>query len=151
MSNVSLVIDKIQSEKNKILISTFSNRILKQLSINPNHNIIFEKLGNKYHNFFIDEFQDTSESQWSILKSLIQDCLQNIGENKNYGTLTLVGDSKQSIYRWRGAKPEQFVEIQKSKDLLFLKPKIEDLKTNYRSQKEIVEFNNFFYAKLMIT
>ena len=149
LSNVSLVIDKIQSEKNKLLISTFSNRILKQLSINPNHNIIFEKLGNKYHNFFIDEFQDTSESQWSILKSLIQDCLQNFGEKKNYGTLTLVGDSKQSIYRWRGAKPEQFVEIQKSKDLLFLKPKIEDLKTNYRSQKEIVEFNNFFYTNLI--
>ena len=139
LSNVSSVIDKIQSEKNKILISTFSNRILKQLSINPYHNIIFEKLGNKYHNFFIDEFQDTSESQWAILKSLIQDCLQNFGENKNHGTLTLVGDSKQSIYRWRGAKPEQFVEIQQSKDLLFLKPKIEDLKTNYRSQKEIIE------------
>ena len=149
LSNVSSVIDKIQSEKNKILISTFSNRILKQLSINPYHNIIFEKLGNKYHNFFIDEFQDTSESQWAILKSLIQDCMQNVGENKNYGTLTLVGDSKQSIYRWRGAKPEQFVEIQKSKDLLFLKPKIEDLKTNYRSQKEIIEFNNFFYLKLI--
>ena len=60
-----------------------------------------------------------------------------------------MGDSKQSIYRWRGAKPEQFVEIQKSKDLLFLKPKIEYLKTNYRSQKEIVDFNNFFYAKLI--
>jgi len=149
LSNVSSVIDKIQSDKNKILISTFSNRILKQLSINPFHNIIFEKLGNKYHNFFIDEFQDTSESQWAILKSLIQDCLQNFGENKNYGTLTLVGDSKQSIYRWRGAKPEQFVEIQKSKDLLFLKPKIKDLKTNYRSQKAIVEFNNFFYLKLI--
>ena len=149
LSRVSAVIDKIQSEKNKILISTFSNRILKQLSINPNHNIIFEKLGNKYHNFFIDEFQDTSDSQWAILKSLIQDCLQNNGEKKSYGTLTLVGDSKQSIYRWRGAKPEQFVEIQKSKDLLFLKPKIEDLKTNYRSQKEIIEFNNLFYATLI--
>ena len=149
LSNVSLAIDKIQSEKNKLLISTFSNRILKQLSINPNHNIIFEKLGNKYHNFFIDEFQDTSESQWSILKSLIQDCLQNIGEKKSYGTLTLVGDYKQSIYRWRGAKPEQFVEIEKSRDLLFLKPKIENLKINYRSQKKIVEFNNFFYANLM--
>ena len=43
----------------------------------------------------------------------------------------------------RDALIEQFVEIQKSKDLLFLKPKIEDLKTNYRSQKEIIEFNNF--------
>ncbi len=123
LSNVSSVIDKIQSEKNKILISTFNNRILKQLSINPYHNIIFEKLGNKYHNFFIDEFQDTSESQWAILKSLIQDCLQNFGEKNNVGTLTLVGDSKQSIYRWRGAKPEQFVEIQKSKDLLFFRTK----------------------------
>ena len=149
LSSVSSIIDKIQYEKNKILISTFSNRILKQFSINPNHNIIFEKLGNKYHNFFIDEFQDTSESQWIILKSLIQDCLQNMDERNNHGTLTLVGDSKQSIYRWRGAKPEQFVEIQKSKDLLFLKPKIEYLKTNYRSQKEIIDFNNFFYAKLI--
>ena len=149
LSNVSSVIDKIQEERNKILISSFSNRILKQLSINPNHNIILEKLGNRYYNFFIDEFQDTSESQWAILKSLIQDCLQNTNENKSNGTLTLVGDSKQSIYRWRGAKPEQFVEIQKSKDLFFLKPKIKDLKTNYRSQKEIIEFNNFFYAKLI--
>ena len=148
LSNVSSVIDKIQSEKNKILISTFTNRILKQFSINPNHNIIFEKLGNKYHNFFIDEFQDTSESQWIILKSLIQDCLQNIDEKMIRGSLTLVGDSKQSIYRWRGAKPEQFVNIQKSKDFLFLKPKLEYLKTNYRSQKEIIEFNNFFYTKL---
>ena len=59
-----------------------------------------------------------------------------------------MGDSKQSIYRWRGAKPELFANIQKSKDFLFLKPKLEYLKTNYRSQKEIIEFNNFFYTKL---
>jgi ATP-dependent exoDNAse (exonuclease V) beta subunit len=149
LSNVSSVIDKIQAEKNKILISTFSNRILEQLSINPNHNIIFEKLGNKYHNFFIDEFQDTSKSQWAILRALIQDCLQNIGEKNNTGTLTLVGDSKQSIYRWRGAKPEQFVEIQNSKDLFFLKPKVRYLKTNHRSQKGVIDFNNFFYPKLI--
>ena len=107
------------NEKNRILISTFSNRIIKQFSINPNHNIIFEKLGNKYYNFFIDEFQDTSQSQWTVLSALIQDCLQNLDEKNNVGTLTLVGDSKQSIYRWRGAKPKQFVEIQNSKYLFF--------------------------------
>jgi len=101
--------------------------------------IIFEKLGEKILYFMIDEFQDTSRVQWENLFNLIENALSEGGE------FFCVGDSKQAIYGFRGGEPELFED-------LFLKPpfrsiseserKTEKIEENYRSVKEIIDFNN---------
>ena len=63
---------------------------------------IYEKLGEKYKYFFLDEFQDTSFLQWQNLIPLISNSIENMDESGETGKLLLVGDPKQSIYRWRG-------------------------------------------------
>ena len=101
----------------------------------------------------IDEFQDTSVLQWQNLLPLITDSI-------DYGESLIVGDGKQSIYRWRGGEVEQFLklpDIHQSEKLSFSnewKTKLEyhycanNLDVNYRSKQEIVQFNNLFFEKL---
>jgi ATP-dependent exoDNAse (exonuclease V) beta subunit len=103
-------------------------------------------MGEKYRHFFIDEFQDTSKMQWENLIPLIDNALsQQTGENQ--GNLLLVGDAKQSIYRWRGGLPEQFMELYRDGNPFSIQDKkVKHLPKNYRSCKEIVDFNNDFFT-----
>ena len=75
----------------------------------------------KYRHYFIDEFQDTSVMQWKNLIPLIDNALSGQDDFGQQGTLMLVGDPKQAIYRWRGGKAEQFIDLAKEdKDKLGL-------------------------------
>lgn len=97
---------------------------------------IYEKTGNIFHHFMIDEFQDTSSFQWENFKPLISNSL-----SQDYDNL-VVGDAKQSIYRWRNSNWEILTNQLKQdfySDVLYEPP---PLNTNYRSTKEIVAFNN---------
>src|SRR5690606_17852089 len=107
---------------------------------------IYERLGEKYRHFFIDEFQDTSRLQWENLIPLIDNALaQKINEIS--GSLMLVGDAKQSIYRWRGGLPEQFMALYDEENPFPSQAKnILSLETNYRSREEIIDFNNQFFS-----
>lgn len=83
--------------------------------------------------------------QWQNLIPLIDNSLSGLDDLGNKGTLMIVGDPKQSIYRWRGGKAEQFIEL--SKDVNpFNNPdkQLKHLNTNYRSYSEVIEFNNAF-------
>ena len=71
---------------------------------------MYERLGEKFNHFFIDEFQDTSQMQWNNLSPLIGDSLSSYS-NSSESSLLLVGDAKQAIYRWRGGKVEQFINL----------------------------------------
>ena len=106
------------------------------------------RLGERYRHFFIDEFQDTSEMQWQNLIPLIDNALSGEIDGEK-GTLMIVGDPKQSIYRWRGGKAEQFIDLSKGKNP-FVNPdkKLFTLGTNYRSYSEIIGFNNDFFKFL---
>lgn len=150
LNTVSNELAKIQSEQNILSISEFNAIIHREIQNQPAP-FIYERLGERYRNFFIDEFQDTSEMQWQNLIPLIDNSLSGLDDLGNKGTLMIVGDPKQSIYRWRGGKAEQFIEL--SKDVNpFNNPdkQIKHLDTNYRSYSQIIDFNNAFF-KLIST
>jgi ATP-dependent exoDNAse (exonuclease V) beta subunit len=144
LNTLSNELTKIQTEQNILSISEFNKLINEQIQNQPAP-FIYERLGEKYRHFFIDEFQDTSEMQWQNLIPLIDNALAS-EENGEQGSLMIVGDPKQSIYRWRGGKAEQFIELSKGKNP-FVNPdkKLFSLERNYRSYSQIIEFNNDFF------
>ena len=142
---------QIQQEQNLVSISDF-NKIIHDEIQNQPAPFIYERLGEKYRHYFIDEFQDTSVMQWQNLIPLIDNALAGQDDYGQKGTLMLVGDPKQAIYRWRGGKAEQFIDLAKedlshnpfsNKDKKTLR-----LKTNYRSYSEVIQFNNAFFKQL---
>nr|WP_315240894.1 UvrD-helicase domain-containing protein [uncultured Flavobacterium sp.] len=145
LNTVSNELAKIQSEQNILSISEFNAIIHREIQNQPAP-FIYERLGERYRHFFIDEFQDTSEMQWQNLIPLIDNALSGQDDLGNKGTLMIVGDPKQSIYRWRGGKAEQFIELSKNVNP-FANPdkKLEHLNTNYRSYSEVINFNNAFF------
>ncbi len=133
-------VKSIQLERDQLSISEFNSIISREIKNQPAP-FIYERLGEKYRHYFIDEFQDTSEMQWNNLIPLIDNALAS--EN---GSLFLVGDAKQAIYRWRGGKAEQFLNlINLTGNPFVISPIIESLPKNYRSFEEIVKFNNSFF------
>ncbi|MGG7034828.1 MAG: UvrD-helicase domain-containing protein [Flavobacterium sp.] len=148
LHTVSNELDKIQSEQNVLSITEFNKLINEQIQNQPAP-FIYERLGERYRHFFIDEFQDTSEMQWQNLIPLIDNALSGQDESGQKGTLMIVGDPKQSIYRWRGGKAEQFIELSKNTNP-FNNPdkKLVHLDKNYRSYSQVIEFNNAFFGML---
>ncbi|PXY44879.1 UvrD-helicase domain-containing protein [Flavobacterium hydrophilum] len=150
LNTVSNELVKIQSEQNILSISEFNAIIHREIQNQPAP-FIYERLGERYRHFFIDEFQDTSEMQWQNLIPLIDNALSGQDDFGNKGTLMIVGDPKQSIYRWRGGKAEQFIELSKDVNPFNNPDKlIKHLDTNYRSYSEVIDFNNAFF-KLIST
>lgn len=148
LNTVSNELAKIQEEQNVLSISEFNAIIHREIQNQPAP-FIYERLGERYRHFFIDEFQDTSEMQWQNLIPLIDNALSGQDDFGVKGTLMIVGDPKQSIYRWRGGKAEQFIELSKAENP-FNNPdkKLEHLDKNYRSYSQIIEFNNDFFKLL---
>ena len=106
---------------------------------------IYERLGEKFKHYFIDEFQDTSVLQWENLIPLIDNSLIR----PKIGSALLVGDAKQAIYRWRGGKAEQFIDLYNDKINPFHIPQeIKRLPINYRSSNTVIDFNNKFFKHL---
>ena len=148
LNTVSNELAKIQQEQNILSITEFNALIHREIQNQPAP-FIYERLGERYRHFFIDEFQDTSEMQWQNLIPLIDNALSGQDEYGEKGTLMIVGDPKQSIYRWRGGKAEQFIELSKDQNP-FNNPdkKVTQLAYNYRSYSQIIEFNNSFFKLL---
>ena len=130
-------------------ISEFNKKIHSIIVEQPS-SFIYERIGERYNHFLIDEFQDTSVLQWQNILPLITDTIDT-------GKSMVVGDGKQSIYRWRGGEVEQFhnlPNIYKGNKLKFKKQWQNKLKqhystnvlaNNYRSQYNIIDFNNKFF------
>ncbi|WP_394748253.1 UvrD-helicase domain-containing protein [Spongiimicrobium salis] len=136
----------LEVERDQLPISSFNTIISNEIKDQPAP-FIYERLGEKYHHYFIDEFQDTSEMQWQNLIPLIGNALEGEDEQGKKGSLLVVGDAKQAIYRWRGGKAEQFLHlIGQSTNPFVIPPQIESLPTNYRSHTEIINFNNRFFT-----
>ena len=144
LSKINQKTNKIKRENNIIHISEFNQIILNFLKESPTP-FIFEKAGLRYMHYFIDEFQDTSTIQWNNLVPLLEEAL-SIG-----GSCLIVGDGKQSIYRWRGGEVSQFLNlcnIEKLNQLSSFPRTIQSLEKNYRSGTKIVNFNNRFFSFL---
>lgn len=138
----------LQEEKNVLPISAFNTLISNEIKNQPAP-FIYERLGEKYRHYFIDEFQDTSQLQWQNLVPLIDNALSQAETDSVGGSLLIVGDAKQSIYRWRGGYPEQFIKLFNKKIPFTLEDvKVDTLATNRRSYDEIIRFNNDFFTYL---
>ncbi|WP_173856019.1 UvrD-helicase domain-containing protein [Flavobacterium sp. 7E] len=148
LNTVSNELAKIQEEQNVLSITEFNSLIHREIQNQPAP-FIYERLGERYRHFFIDEFQDTSEMQWQNLIPLIDNALSGQDDFGEKGTLMIVGDPKQSIYRWRGGKAEQFIALSKDNNP-FNNPdkKLEHLDKNYRSYSQVIDFNNEFFKML---
>ena len=142
LSEIKKEIESLKKEENFILISEFNKLVNEEIKNQPAP-FIYEKIGTKFSHFFIDEFQDTSKMQWDNLKPLIENSLAS-----EHSTLTLAGDPKQSIYRWRGGDVEEFMNLLSKKSPFICDKNIINLNTNYRSSKEIVNFNNLLFKHI---
>lgn len=148
LNTVSNELAKIQKEQNVLSIAEFNAIIHREIQNQPAP-FIYERLGERYRHFFIDEFQDTSEMQWQNLIPLIDNALAGQDDLGQKGTLMIVGDPKQSIYRWRGGKAEQFIELGKEYNPFNNPDKKQfSLDTNWRSYSQVVDFNNDFFGLL---
>lgn len=147
LNTIKAEVEAIKKERSLILISEFNNTIAEAISDQPAP-FIYERLGERYRHFFIDEFQDTSELQWQNLIPLAENPLTSLDESGQQGSLLIVGDAKQSIYRWRGGKAEQFIDLYNGKSPFVVPSKTENLPNNFRSLPEIVKFNNGLFKHL---
>lgn len=137
LNDVSKAIAEISQDKELFLISD-SNRLLHKIIDQSDTPFIFEKTGARYQTIMIDEFQDTSVLQWNNFKPLIHHLLS---ENN---TSILVGDIKQSIYRWRNGD-WKILANQVENDFKPFNLKVENLPANWRSLENIVHFNNTIF------
>ncbi len=153
LNEIEKLLNEYKAENNILHISEF-NKMIAKIVMNEPIPFIYERLGEKYNNYLIDEFQDTSVQQFQNLLPLIDNSLAT-------GHFTmLVGDGKQAIYRWRGGEVEQFAmlpEIFKHNDNVLVLERQgalvrnhnpEVLKNNYRSKREVIEFNNSLFRAL---
>lgn len=130
---------KIEEENDLVLLSKFNILINENLKNEPSA-FIYEKVGSQFQHYFFDEFQDTSELQWQNFVPLRDHSVSS--ENTSF---TLVGDPKQSIYRFRGGESKLMLDIINKKEFSPKEATLFVLKDNWRSAKNIVHFNNELY------
>ena len=159
LREIELEMQQYKADNNIMSISEFNTRIA-EIVLNEPAPFIYERLGERYQHYLIDEFQDTSESQWKNLLPLLSNSLSQGSEGKvNFNMV--VGDAKQSIYRWRGGDADQFMELPGIKgaesnlvlaehqQILARNHQEKVLDSNYRSKREIVEFNNWLFQEMV--
>ena len=127
---------------NRFLLSD-TQQLLHDLIDNSDSPFIFEKIGTQLEHIMIDEFQDTSTVQWKNFKVLLRETMSHEGTEN-----LIVGDVKQSIYRWRSGDWRLLHNIRQEfplhqADMLQEK----SLDTNYRSSRRVIAFNNAFFTK----
>ena len=130
---------EIEQENDLVLLSKFNIMIHENLREEPTA-FIYEKIGTKFSHYFFDEFQDTSLLQWQNFLPL-----RDHAVSQEHMSFTLVGDPKQSIYRFRGGDSQLMLDIINQKEKSQAYAKVENLENNYRSAKNIVGFNNDLY------
>lgn len=150
------IINQYIEDTNKVHISEFNKRISDVIS-DCSVPFIYERIGEKFKHFFIDEFQDTSLLQWFNFLPLVNNSMSEGNMN------LLVGDAKQAIYRFRNGEVEQIIKLPE----IYRNPHTsmtdecqrnfndriskEYLKVNYRSKRNIVRFNNSFFRNTRST
>jgi ATP-dependent exoDNAse (exonuclease V) beta subunit len=137
LGNIALKIKEVLGEKNTVLLSD-SGRMIGRIIDGNDTPFIYERVGLIYRYFMLDEFQDTSRQQWENFKPLIENSLAS-----GFPSL-VVGDVKQSIYRWRSGD-WNLLANQLAEDLRHQNITVRNLEKNWRSGKSILDFNNSLY------
>lgn len=146
LRDISKYRDEILKEDNKFLLSNTSKLLTDIVSLDKSEiSFIYEKIGSKLKHIMIDEFQDTSKLNWQTLLPLVMESVDS-----GYRSV-IVGDVKQSIYRWRNGDWTLLNNIHKGisfglNSTNFRKPEIRLLQDNFRTFGNIVEFNNLLFA-----
>ena len=125
----------IQKEKNLLSLDD-SNTILKGIIDGTDAPFIYEKLGVRFDHFLLDEFQDTADIQWDNFRPLLSNSIASGNDS------LVVGDVKQSIYRWRGS---DWNLLDSRLQQEFRQSLVKPLDENYRTCGTIVRFNNDFF------
>ncbi len=164
LERMSEIVHTLQEEQEVLHIGEF-NHLVGEVVMREQAPFIYERLGYRYHHFLVDEFQDTNVLQWFNLLPLIDESLATDG------LCLVVGDAKQSIYRWRGGEVQQFVSLpavhradylndQLANDTVLaemldqreqsLQTHVEEhsLQSNFRTLPEVVHFNNVLFTDL---
>ena len=139
LGNIEKTVRNMNGDSNRFLLSD-TQYLLNGIIQESDSPFIFEKIGTRLKHIMIDEFQDTSTIQWKNFKILLLDCMSNVGSNN-----LIVGDVKQSIYRWRSGDWRLLNNIETEFASQSHPIKIESLITNRRSEYNIVIFNNIFF------
>lgn len=136
---ISEAVDEINKDTNRFMLSN-TQSLLCTLMKDSDTPFVFEKMGAYLKHIMIDEFQDTSTIQWNNFRKLLDNCMAQVDSHN-----LIVGDVKQSIYRWRQGdwKLLNNIEHEFTKEQI----KIEPLDTNYRSEENIIRFNNAFFKQ----
>jgi ATP-dependent exoDNAse (exonuclease V) beta subunit len=148
----------------KIMHISEANTVIAENIQNEPVPFIYERIGERYKYIFIDEFQDTSRLQWQNLLPLVIEAMSSSLFENETGEAIIFGDAKQAIYRFRGGDVHQFMALptihpteqaaqqnrilQERERILTYNYEKKFLQKNYRSKKEIVEFNNTFFEYL---
>ncbi|CZE47766.1 RecB-like helicase [Campylobacter geochelonis] len=134
----------ISRNLNVLTFSDIAKFVHTLLVEKQNSQMLYFRLDARINHLLIDEFQDTNITQYEILKPLIDEILAGYGQN-GLGSFFYVGDTKQSIYKFRGAKKELFDKLMAD----YKQINLQQLNTNYRSDALIVEFvNELFDGKI---
>lgn len=138
LSSIEQKVKDINNEANVFLLGN-TQHLLHSLIQDSDAPFVFEKIGAQLHHIMIDEFQDTSTVQWQNFKVLMLECMSHVGSEN-----LIVGDVKQSVYRWRSGdwRLLNHIEQQFPQEMMEVRP----LQTNYRSERNIILFNNNFFS-----
>lgn len=146
MQEIAVLLKIYRAENGNLLISD-AQKLISGITddAGDNPSFIWEKVGTRYRNFLFDEFQDTSVSQWNSFRSLLSNAMAtSTGDHTDH---LIVGDTKQSIYRWRNGD-WNILHRQARLDVGAELVLEESLEENYRSTANIISFNNYLYAAL---
>ena len=140
LDSIEKKVRELNEGANRFLLSD-TQQLLHALIDGSDTPFIFEKIGTQLQHIMIDEFQDTSTVQWQNFKVLLSEAMSQEGSEN-----LIVGDVKQSIYRWRSGDWRLLNDIQTQFPSPEAQLDIRTLSTNYRSQRNIIEFNNLFFS-----
>ncbi|MFC4212190.1 UvrD-helicase domain-containing protein [Pedobacter lithocola] len=149
MQEIAVLLKEYRAENDNLLISD-AQKLISGITedAGDNPSFIWEKVGNRYKNFLFDEFQDTSTSQWGSFKSLLTNAIATPSVDSI--DHLIVGDTKQSIYRWRNGDWNILHKHAKT-DVGVHNVIEESLEENYRSTENIITFNNVLYLSIPLT
>ncbi len=141
LGSIAQKVHALNDESNRFLLSD-TQQLLNALICDSDSPFIFEKIGTQLEHVMIDEFQDTSTIQWKNFKVLLNECMSHQGTEN-----LIVGDVKQSIYRWRSGDWRLLNAIDREFPHADETVEIKPLETNYRSDRNIIAFNNAFFTE----
>ena len=141
LSTIEQRVHKLNEENNRFLLSD-TQQLLRSLIQDSDSPFIFEKTGSQLEHIMIDEFQDTSTVQWQNFRVLLQETMSS-RDSENL----IVGDVKQSIYRWRSGDWRLLNDIHQEFPDSMIHIDTERLRFNRRSTRTVIEFNNAFFTE----